>query len=56
MMPRGFDDFIVRVIDHVWEPTNFFEAIVYNRWRMAMVDEMNSISHNWTWQLTKLPV
>jgi hypothetical protein len=23
---------------------------------MAMVDEMNSISHNWTWQLTKLPV
>jgi hypothetical protein len=46
MMPRWFNDFIVEIIDHVWEPTIFLKTIVDNRWRMAMVDEMNSISHN----------
>jgi hypothetical protein len=46
MMPRWFDDFIVGIIDRVWEPTTFFKAIVDNRWQMAMVDEMNSIPHN----------
>jgi hypothetical protein len=45
---RWFDDFIVRVVDHVWEPTTFSKTVTNHRWRMAMVDEMNSISHNWT--------
>lgn len=56
MVPRWFDDFIIKAIDHVWEPTNFPKVVANNRWRTAMVDEMNFISHNLTCQLTKLLV
>jgi hypothetical protein len=49
MMPRWFDDFIVGVVDHVYELATFSKIIVNNRWWMAMVDEMIPISHNQRW-------
>ncbi len=54
MLPRHFDEFIVGVIDLTWEPTSFSEALASPRWKSVMLEEMESISHNQTWQLVEL--
>jgi hypothetical protein len=31
----------VGTMDHVWEPTTFSKAIIDERWKMMMVEEMH---------------
>jgi hypothetical protein len=40
-MLKCFNEFIVKVVDRVWELVLFFEIIIDDKWRMTMVDEMN---------------
>jgi histone deacetylase 1/2 len=55
MLLRCFDEFIVRTIDSIWEPPRFLEAASNSRWKFVMLEEMELISHDQTWQLVQLP-
>jgi hypothetical protein len=51
---RHFDEFIIRVVDLTWESISFLEVVANPRWKSVMLEEMESISHNQTWQLVEL--
>ncbi len=48
-------NFIVRTVDPIWELTSFLKAASNSRWKFVMLEEMELISHNQTWQLVQLP-
>jgi histone deacetylase 1/2 len=55
MLLRCFDEFIVRTVDLIWEPPSFLEVASNSRWKFVMLEEMELISHDQTWQLVQLP-
>ena len=36
-------------------PNHVQEALADKKWKLAMVDEMNALKKNGTWELTELP-
>ena len=38
------------------EPINYSEALKINKWKLAMVEELQAIERNNTWELVELPV
>jgi hypothetical protein len=55
MLFRRFDEFIIRAVDPIWEPSSFLEVVANSRWKSMMLEEMETISHNQTWELVELP-
>jgi hypothetical protein len=49
MLPTCFDEFIIRIVDPIWELISFLKVVINPRWKFAMLEEMESISHNQTW-------
>ena len=47
---------LVPTIDFVPIPTTVDEALAHPRWRDAMLDELNALDHNVTWDLVELHV
>lgn len=45
----------VSSISSISIPKNVFEALNHPGWRQAMIDEMQALEHNDTWDLTPLP-
>ena len=37
-------------------PKNVDEALGHPRWRQTMIDEMQALEHNGTWELVSLPL
>ncbi|KAJ9542741.1 LOW QUALITY PROTEIN: hypothetical protein OSB04_029247 [Centaurea solstitialis] len=47
---------LVSTLDSVPIPTTVSEALAHSGWRDAMIDELNALDHNVTWDLVELPV
>ncbi len=46
MFPKHFDEFIIGTIDFVLEPISFSKVVVNNKWKLTMLEKMDSISYN----------
>ena len=47
---------VVSTLDSVPIPTTADEALAHQEWQDAMLDELNALDHNVTWDLVELPV
>ncbi len=56
MLLSCFDEFIIRIVDPIWEPISFSKVVINPRWKFIMLEEMESVSHNQTWQLVEPPL
>lgn len=55
MFLKHFDEFIIGTIDFVSKPISFSKVVANKKWKLAMLEKVDSISYNWTWQLYELP-
>lgn len=47
---------MISTLDTIHVPKTIGEALNHSRWRDAMIDEINALDHNNTWELVELPV
>ncbi len=46
MFLKHFDEFIIGTTNFVLEPISFSKVVVNNKWKLAMLEKMDSISYN----------
>jgi len=46
MFLKHFDEFIIGTTNFVLEPISFSKVVVNNKWKLAMLKKMDSISYN----------